>query len=304
MLLFDDDAFLLHDAGPGHPEGPDRLLAVRAHLAARPPIPGLRRRSPRAATEDEVALVHTREHIREIRAACAAGEWLDPDTHAGPASWEAALRAVGAVLDAADAVVAGPESRAFCLVRPPGHHAMPSRAMGFCLFDNVAIGARYLREAHGIRRVAIVDFDVHHGNGTEEAFRRDPDVLFLSLHRWPFYPGTGGPGPEGRTSVATRNVPLPVDTVPEYYHLKLEEGLREVTAHHPEIVLVSAGFDAHAEDPVGGLGLSTADFGRITRAIVAAADSTARGRVVSVLEGGYSREHLGPCVEQHLRALA
>jgi acetoin utilization deacetylase AcuC-like enzyme len=175
--------------------------------------------------------------------------------------------------------------------------------MGFCLLNNAAIGARHLVRRHGIERVAIVDFDVHHGNGTEEVFREDSAVFYLSLHRWPFYPGTGGPGPEARPAVANRNFPLPADAPPDLFLAKLEEGLSEVEAFGPGALVVSAGFDAHEDDPIGGLRLRTRDFFRIGEAIAGVADRVAGGRVLSTLEGGYGLSDLGPCVDAYLKGL-
>jgi acetoin utilization deacetylase AcuC-like enzyme len=175
--------------------------------------------------------------------------------------------------------------------------------MGFCLLNNAAIGARHLVRRHGLSRVAIVDFDVHHGNGTEEIFREDPAVFYLSLHRWPFYPGTGGPGPPPRPAVANRNFPLSADTPPERFLAKLAEGLAEIEDFLPEAIVVSAGFDAHEDDPIGGLNLRTTDFGRIGEAIAAVSSRVACGRVISALEGGYGLADLGPCVEAYLTGL-
>lgn len=296
-----DERFLAHRAGHGHPECPDRLRAIMVHLRDARILAKLRPVPHRAASRGEVQYVHSPRHYNLVETTCAAGGAFDPDTAAVPASFEASVRAAGAVIAAADAVMAGPDRRALCLVRPPGHHATPDQVMGFCLFNNIAIGAEHFRRAHGLNRIAIIDFDVHHGNGTEAAFANDPDVFFLSLHRWPFFPGTGGPG--SGDAVATLNVPLPPDTSPAAYHRAFDAALREVEDHRPEAVLVSAGFDAHRDDPIGGLNLTAGDFGRLTEKIVAMAERTAGGRVVTTLEGGYNLSALGPCVEAHLRAL-
>jgi acetoin utilization deacetylase AcuC-like enzyme len=279
------------------------LTAIEAHLARAGLWESLPRLDVRPATRGEIEAVHTSEHVDLIRAASERTGYLDPDTHVGARSHEAALLAAGALLSAADVVMGGGERRGLCLVRPPGHHATVTRAMGFCLFNNVAVCARYLKAAHGVRRVAIVDFDVHHGNGTEDAVREDPDIFFLSLHRFPFYPGTGGPGSKPPGTVAVRNFPLSGSVTREEYFAAFEEGLREVEEFAPEVVLVSAGFDAHVADPIGGLCLEAEDYGALTERIVALAERTAGGRVISTLEGGYGLRALGPSVEAHLRAL-
>jgi acetoin utilization deacetylase AcuC-like enzyme len=303
MLFLYDDLFLAHDSGDGHPESPWRLTAIRDHLERTGLLGRLATTALRAATEEDVRLVHSADHLNWVHAASEQSLWLDGDTHAGPCSFDAALLAAGAVLTACDEAAADRHPKSFCLVRPPGHHALPAQAMGFCLLNNAAIGARHLLRRRGVERVAIVDFDVHHGNGTEEVFRKDPAVFCLSLHRWPFYPGTGGPGPEARPAVANRNFPLPADTPAEVFLAKLAEGLAEIEAFRPGAIVVSAGFDAHEDDPLGGLNLRTEDFLRIGRAIAGLADRVAAGRVVSTLEGGYGLADLGPCVEAYLRGL-
>lgn len=302
LLLSHDEAFLRHDAGPGHPESPDRLTAILAHLDRAGITDASRRVAPREATREELARVHTDAHVETIRAVSERTGYLDGDTHVGKDSWEAARLAAGSTLAVADEVMAGPDRRGLCLVRPPGHHATSTRAMGFCLFNNVAVCARHLQDRHGVGRVAIVDFDVHHGNGTEEIFSTDETVLYLSTHRWPFYPGTGGP--DAPEFVATVNIPLRDVTRPDEFHASFDDGMEDVRAFAPEVVLVSAGFDAHVDDPVGGLNLDVDDFARITERIVGVAEETAEGRIVSVLEGGYGLDVLGPCVEAHARALS
>jgi acetoin utilization deacetylase AcuC-like enzyme len=265
-----DDATLLHRAD-GHPECPERLTAIRAHLHRA----GLwTPMEARRATGDELALVHTREHIDFIR---GMSGWIDPDTYMNEHSMEAAVRAAGGVLAACDSA----HRTAFCLVRPPGHHASATRAMGFCLFNNVAIAARHVRG-----RVLIVDWDVHHGNGTEETFAGDDRVTYVSFHRAPFYPGTGW---ESRGNI--HNFPVafgtPRERIFEWLHSKMTPA---------DVVFVSCGFDAYEGDPIGGLGLKPEDYGTMTRMLPDA-------RVISVLEGGYSLSGLGPCAEHHVRAL-
>jgi len=303
LILSHHEAFLRHDTGPGHPESPDRLTTILAHLERAGITESSRLVPPRRATEEEIGLVHLPGHMATIRAACERTGYLDGDTHVGRESFSAALLAAGATLAVADEVMAGPDPRGLCLVRPPGHHATPGQAMGFCLFNNAAICAAYLRERHGLGRVAVIDFDVHHGNGTQDAFHDDETVLYLSTHRYPFYPGTGGPQTVGEPPKATLNFPLGAATPPERFHEVFEAGMDAVCAFAPEAIVVSAGFDAHRDDPVGGLNLSVGDFGRITETIVAAAERTASGRIVSTLEGGYGLSTLGACVEAHARAL-
>jgi acetoin utilization deacetylase AcuC-like enzyme len=305
--VYAPDECILHDPGE-HPESKARLQAVRTFLQLSAVGQRVRKKPSRRATPEDLALVHDPAYVERIRELCAAGgARLDPDTVVSEGSYAAACAAAGAVLEACDAVVAGATSRAACIVRPPGHHALAARAMGFCLFNNVAIGARHLQRRHGVSRVLIVDFDVHHGNGTEDTFRTDRDVFFCSLHRWPFYPGTGGPGTGGPGAQAARgtlNIPLGAGTLPAEYHAQLRRALARIEAEfQPRFVLVSAGFDAHADDPVGGLNLAVDDFRRITRAIVELAERTAGGRVVSVLEGGYSLRALPECVGAHLEGL-
>ena len=298
-----DDLFLEHDTGPGHPESPDRLVAIVDHLTSRGLFGRARRIELRPATREELALAHDEDHIARMAGTEGRSGRLDPDTRVGPRSHDAALLAAGSLLAATDEVMGGGETRGMCLVRPPGHHAERGRAMGFCLYDNVAICARYAQRRHGIERVAIVDFDVHHGNGTQDVFKDDESVFYLSLHRYPFFPGSGGPADGGDAPVATLNVPLPGGTPREVYHEAFDRALERVEAFAPEFLVLSAGFDAHRDDPIGGLGLTAADFGLLTEKLVALAERTAKGRVVSALEGGYGLRALGPCVEAHLTAL-
>ncbi len=303
-FLVHDSVSLDHDTGYGHPESADRVTAIldhfeRAGVFAKVPLVAARR-----ATVDEITMAHDPGYYRMVKSVADRNGSFDSDTHTGGRSLEAAEKASGALLAAADEIMTGRSRRGFCLVRPPGHHATKSRAMGFCLFNNIAVCARYLRRRHGLGRVAIVDIDVHHGNGTEDIFADDPSIYFLSLHRYPFYPGTGGPYHSRRRAAANRNVPLPAHTTPGDYLLALDQGLREVAAHRPEIVLISAGFDAHVDDPIGGLNLRTEDFLTITEKIVRMAEIHADGRVISTLEGGYGLAELGPNVEAHLQGLA
>jgi len=305
--LLTDASYQRHDTGPRHPESAARLAAIDAHLQAAGLVERCHAIEARTATDAELGLVHREAMIRRVDAVAAdGGGMLDPDTACSPVSPLAARRAAGGVLEACDAVAAGRVARALCLVRPPGHHATPDRSMGFCLWNSVAIGAQWLRQQHGARRVLVVDIDVHHGNGTQDAFWSDGDVFYLSLHRWPFYPGTGSDRERGvgAGDGTTLNVPLPQGTEPAAWHGALEAALAgPCAAFAPDWLLVSAGFDAHAADPVGSLGLADADYGRATRTLRAFADTLCAGRLVSVLEGGYSLEALPRSVEHHLRAL-
>ena len=295
---------LRHDMGNWHPESPDRLKAiddqlilarleglVERRLAPLAEVPALLRNH----TEGALALV--RDHIP------AEGEFypLDADTILCHASYQAALRAAGAALAATDAVIAGDIDNAFCSVRPPGHHARPSEPMGFCLFNNVAVAARHALEVHGLERIAIVDFDVHHGNGTAESFRNDPRVLMASFFQHPFYPYSE-PEPITATSV---NIPVPARSGGDVVRqLVREHWLPALHAHRPQMIFISAGFDAHRDDDMGGMALVEADYAWITREVMAVAREHAHGRIVSCLEGGYDLSALGRSVVAHLKVLA
>jgi len=317
---------LNHDTGEGHPERPQRLQVILNHLRATKLWPQLTHLAAEPADRATLELVHSRPYIEEVERACRNGPTaLDPDTIVSPGSWEAALRATGAAVQAVDRVMTGVLSSAFCVVRPPGHHAMPHRAMGFCLFNNVAIAAshaltthrlarlpraRHLagrdRPARRLARVLIVDWDVHHGNGTQAVFYDDPRVLYFSTHQEPCYPGTGqrretgrGPG-EG----STINVPLPAGSGDVEVVRAFEEFLiPAATRFAPELVLISAGFDAHRDDPLAALDVTEDGYARLTRLVRQIADAHCSGRIVSVLEGGYNLRALAASVEAHLRAL-
>lgn len=252
-------------------------------------------------------LVHPRPYIDLIERACRHGPAaLDPDTVASPGSWEAALRAVGAVTQAIDQVVARTLSAAFCAVRPPGHHALADRAMGFCLFNNVAIGARYAQRRHGCLRILIVDWDVHHGNGTQAMFEEEPTVLYFSTHQYPYYPGTGSRQERGRGqgSGFTINVPLPAGSGDaELIQAFEEELLPKAFEFKPDLVLISAGFDAHRDDPLAGFAVTEEGYARLTQRVCDIVRRCCPGRLVSVLEGGYNLEALAQSVEAHLRVL-
>jgi acetoin utilization deacetylase AcuC-like enzyme len=307
-LLYTDPVFLRHDTGR-HVEIPDRLRAItarldRAGLPARC-TPGTFAPLP----AEEVRAVHDPRQVALVqRVADSGGGHLDPDTVVSPESFDVALSAAGAACAAVDAVLAGQDTTALCLVRPPGHHATPTRCMGFCLFNNVALAARRALAAHGLSRVLVVDWDVHHGNGTQDVFYEDPRVMFYSIHRYGmgFYPGTGagdetGEGP-GRGF--TLNAPIRYGTPRKDYHAAFTAHLEKAADRiKPELVLVSAGFDAHARDPIGSLGLETEDFITLTRQALDVARTHASGRLVSCLEGGYHLDALAESVQAHLETL-
>lgn len=304
--FFYHPSFVKHRAGKTHPEQPERLRAVLEHLGTRSFWSEARHFEPRAAKESDLLLCHTHDHVSQVHTHCALSLPLDPDTGTCPESWSAALHAVGAALEAADRIADGDLKRAFCLVRPPGHHAESDQSMGFCLFNSIAIGAKYLQQRHGIKRLAIVDFDAHHGNGTQEIFYEDGSVLYASTHQYPFYPGTGsvretGAG-KGQGSIV--NCPLPAGAGMAEFEAAFKERIfPELEKFQPGIILVSAGFDAHRDDPITDLDLASRDFGTITSWLVEFADQACSGRILSMLEGGYALHALAESVECHLKAL-
>jgi acetoin utilization deacetylase AcuC-like enzyme len=308
-ILLIDPIYREHLAGREHPERPERFDAVVAGLQEAGLLQRLGRVDPRAATEDELLLCHTPQYLRQAKHDVQHGYGFlsTGDTEVTPNSWDVAGKAVGGVLNAVDAVMTGRASNAFCAVRPPGHHANASRGMGFCLFNNVAIAARYAQRRHGAERVAIVDWDVHHGNGTQDIFYADPSVFFFSTHQWPLYPGTGR-GDEtgdGDAEGTTRNFPFPAGS-----------GRREVLGavqnsfiplmkrFRPDLVLISAGFDSRVGDLLGRFTLTDSDFADLTREVMTIADQYAGGRVVSLLEGGYHLPGLALASAAHVDALA
>jgi len=298
-----DPLFLEHGTG-SHPECAARVRGIAAHLEAAGDA--FRFVAPRDATREELLRVHSPEHVDYVATfARAGGGHLDADTVASVRSFDAALRAAGAVVTAVDRVLDGESRHPFCLVRPPGHHALPERAMGFCLLNNVAVGARHAR-ARGIDRVAILDLDVHHGNGTEACFAADPEVLFVSSHQYPLYPGTGaredrGTGPGEGTVL---NLPLPAGTTGGELLDALEaEAVPAIQRFRPGLLLVSAGFDAYERDPLAQLRVTLDDFERIGRLVARVASGVTEGRSVSTLEGGYHVRDLPGLVEAYLRGL-
>ncbi|MSO80960.1 MAG: histone deacetylase family protein [Alphaproteobacteria bacterium] len=303
-LLYTHTACLEHDPSPRHPEAPARLRAVLAALEEER-FAMLERREAPLAERAWIARVHPAEFVDALLAAIPREGYaaIDADTLVSPGSGEAALRAAGAVVAAVDAVANGEADNAFCAVRPPGHHAEPTRSMGFCLFNNVAVGALHARAAHGHRRVAVVDFDVHHGNGTQAMFVADADLFYASTHQMPLYPGTGE---AGETGVAGNivNVPLPPGAGTVQFRAAMERiVLPALDEFAPDFLLISAGFDAHAADPLANLRLTTGDFAWATTELLAVAQRHCGGRVVSTLEGGYDLGALGKASAAHVHAL-
>ncbi len=294
---------LKHDMGAGHPERPERLTAIEDQLIASGVADHLQRYEAPLATDEQLARVHPIEYVRAIReAAPKTGRvHLDPDTAMNEYSLDAALRGAGAAVLAVDLVVSNKNPTAFCSVRPPGHHACRARPMGFCIFNNVAVAARHAKHAHGLKRVAIIDFDVHHGNGTEDIFEGDPHVLMASTFQHPFYPYSGTDMPADNMV----NVPLPAGAgSKQFQEAVTKHWIPALDDYAPELVIFSAGFDAHVEDDMAMMQLKDADYRWVTEQVKAVADRHAKGRVVSVLEGGYALSALGRSVVQHVRVLA
>lgn len=307
LVLYHPDC-LRHVPPRPHPEKPERLEAVRERLERAELWDQLPREEPAPADPELLELVHPRTYLDQVRRASRApGVWLDPDTYAVEGTWAAVLAAAGGATRAVDAVMRGQAACAFALVRPPGHHAGPAKAMGFCLVNHVAVAVRYAREQLGLKRVMVVDWDVHHGNGTQEVFYRDGGVLFASLHQEGWYPGTGAleETGEGDGEGLTVNLPLPPGVGDEGYRTVFEEVLLPLgDVWNPELVVVSAGFDAHHTDPLGRMQLTEAGFARLALLLREAAGRWCGGRLALVLEGGYDLRGLGRCVEATLQVLA
>jgi acetoin utilization deacetylase AcuC-like enzyme len=302
------DRFLEHDTGPGHPERPDRLRAIVRHLKKKELWDNLQHLLMEEAPEEWILNVHTSRHVRFIREACSRGiTMLDQgDTHVSKESYDVARLAAGGTIAAVGAVMSGVLRNVFCALRPPGHHAESDTPMGFCLFNNAAIAARYAQEKFGIRRVAIVDWDVHHGNGTQEIFYADSSVFYISLHQFPFYPGTGSKSESGtgKGEGYTLNVPLKSGSgEKEYVEAFTVDILPRLHLFRPELLIISAGFDAHRDDPLANMELTEASFATMTRMLMDVADRHAGGKIVSLLEGGYNLQALAYSVEAHITEL-
>jgi len=305
-LLYTSPVFLEHDTG-AHPERALRLATISRHLEAEGLIEKCRQPQWQPATRIQISRLHRETWYDEVRDyAAGGGGRIEADTVVSERSFDAATLAAGAVCDAVGRVLGGEDKTALCLVRPPGHHAVPTGAMGFCLFNNIAIGAKEAIAAHGLDRVLVVDWDVHHGNGTQDMFWTDEQVGFFSIHRWPFYPGTGDSDEtgSGKGLGYTRNLPIEYGTSRRDYLTHFENELADFANKvKPQLVLLSAGFDAHRQDPIGSLQLETEDFAALTRVVKQVAATHAGGKLVSVLEGGYHPDRLAESVGLHLQGL-
>ncbi len=303
-LLLTHESYLTHDTGSHHPECPERLSSVLKGLD-QSVFSGLTRESAPRASEIEIGRAHPGAYLRRLQAAVPAQglRQIDGDTVISSGSGEAMVLAAGAVIRAVDAVAAGEADNAFCAVRPPGHHAESDQAMGFCLVNNIAVGALHARAAHGYQRVAVIDFDVHHGNGTQEIFWDDAEAFYASTHQFPFYPGTGALRERGAHNNIV-NVPLAAGCRGDVFRGAItEDVLPALVKFKPDFVLISAGFDAHKDDPLGGLNLTETDFAWATAKIMDMAREVCGGRVVSALEGGYNLGALADCVVAHVETL-
>lgn len=307
--LFYDDIFLQHDTGQGHPECPARLSETIKHLRQQPWFDQLTLlNSPSFADESVIRLIHDEQYFQRARAACLGGQSMldSPDVSICEDTFDIAQKAVGAALDMADQVMSGNIDNGFALIRPPGHHAESSQALGFCLFNNIAILARYLQTQHSLEKILILDWDVHHGNGSQHSFEEDPSILYISLHQYPFYPGTGsrseiGSG-TGKGSIL--NCPMNAGSVDADYQAAFQEKvLPKIHQFKPDAVLISAGFDAHHADPLAEVCLSTECFSWMSERVIEVADQYAEGRLISLLEGGYNLQALPLCVASHLKVL-
>ena len=301
--------FLKHQTGWNHPEQRRRLAAITDRLKHDGLWEPLAHPTPEPASLAQITAIHDPVYVERLRHSCKAGGLFEPDevTVGSPGTYDAAVMSAGAVLTAVDAVMAGPVSNAFCAVRPPGHHAERDRAMGFCFFNNVAIAARHLQTRHGLKRIAIVDWDVHHGNGTQQAFYSDPSVFYFSIHQWPLYPGSGRAADAGADAGVgtTLNVPLAMGSGDADYRRVFEQELKPALGRFkPEFILISAGFDGHRDDALAGMALTENGYADLTRRVMQMAGEHCGGRLVSVLEGGYNLPALAASVAAHIRVLA
>jgi acetoin utilization deacetylase AcuC-like enzyme len=304
-----DPVYKQHDPGAGHPERPERYDAVTQALSAAGLMNSAARIKPRFATEDEIALCHSHAYIQKVKQEIGAGarQLSTGDTDVGPRSFDVALEAAGGILNAVDAVIERKARNAFCVVRPPGHHARPEQGMGFCIFNSIAIAARYAQRKYGLGKVLIADWDVHHGNGTQDIFYSDGSVLFFSTHQSPWYPGTGAAGEtgDGKGKNCTINVPLPAGSGRSEIVGSFRQRLMHAAERfQPDLVLISAGFDSRIDDPLGRFRLSDDDFAELTAIMLEIAGLHAGSRLVSVLEGGYNLSGLASGATAHVKALA
>lgn len=304
VILISSERFADHQTPPGHPERSERAEVMEV-VANRWRARGTEVVAPRAATREQLARVHDAEYLHRISETAGQSLALDPDTYTSPESHEIALLAAGATVDAVERVMGGSHRTALALVRPPGHHAERRRAMGFCLYNNIAVAAAHAR-AQGARKVAIVDYDVHHGNGSQHIFEADPHVLYVSTHQYPYYPGTGAADEIGRGPGQgfTVNLPLEVGAVDEDYRTVFDEVVLPVLRQfEPDLLMISAGFDAHERDPLAGMRLTTGSFGAMTMALRKVAEECCRGRLVAVTEGGYDLQALAASLDAAIGAL-
>ncbi|MHC4479279.1 MAG: histone deacetylase family protein, partial [Planctomycetota bacterium] len=303
-----DDIYLQHQTPPGFPERPQRLSAIVERLKQENLLARLMRPTYSMDCLKWISTIHSTDYIERVKQICQQGkEFIDSeDVPVSQKSFDVAVAAVGGVIAAVDAVVAQKCRSVFCAIRPPGHHALKNKAMGFCIFNNVSIAAKYIQKQHNRPKVLIVDWDVHHGNGTQAAFYEDPSVLYFSVHQYPFYPGTGAADERGtgKSLGFTVNVPLPAGSDDKDYQRVFEEKLVPVVdPFQPDFVLISAGFDAHIDDPIGGMKVTAKGFARLTKMIMQLAAKHCQGRIVSILEGGYNLKGLADSVEAHIRSL-
>jgi acetoin utilization deacetylase AcuC-like enzyme len=299
LNIYTHPSGLLHDTGPSHPERQARLTSALAALSDFPTI------EAREAELEEIYLAHSADYVMNVQASMPEDGYsaLDGDTVISPHSWEAAIHAAGAVCQAVDDVLSERCTRAFCAVRPPGHHAMPDHAMGFCVFNNIFIGARHAQEKHGIDKIAIVDFDVHHGNGTDAMVRKSENIFFASSHQYPFYPGTGAP--EMDIAGKTLNVPLSDGSGSEEFRNAYTEIIfPALEKFKPSLLMISAGFDAHKDDPLANISLTEDDFEWVTKGLCNIADKFCGGKIIATLEGGYNLEALHSSIEAHIQSMS
>ena len=301
-----DPFYLRHETEP-HPENPGRLTAIQNQLESSEFYNNLIPIQPHKATEEEISLVHDSGYVESVKQSCADDvRNLDADTIISPDSYDAALLSAGAGMTAIDQIITGSIQNAFCAVRPPGHHAEQDHAMGFCLFNNVAIAARYAQKAKGLNNIFIFDWDVHHGNGTQHSFYNDPSVYYCSMHQYPFYPGTGAIEETGTGDGlgTTLNLPMDAYSEDEDYISALENKLiPEIQRYQPDLIIISAGFDAHKNDPLAQIQLTTDCFGQMTKMVMEVATDVCDGRLLSMLEGGYDYDALGNSVQLHTQTL-